>query len=216
MTPQRWKTLQRVVLDRSRYLTVVLEEIYQPHNASAVLRTCDCLGIQDVYIIEERNKYTLNPDVELGAAQWLTLHRYNDPDGNNLEKAVHNLRTKGYRIVATTPHTDDTELFDFNLSAGPVALFFGTELKGLSKEMIHAADEYLRIPMYGFTESYNISVSAAIILSHLAKELHLSDLPWRLTQTEQQKLLLAWIRKSVKSADLLEQKFNQQMSEGSD
>jgi tRNA (guanosine-2'-O-)-methyltransferase len=205
-TPRRFQLFKDVASNRTRYITPVLEDIYQPHNASAVLRTCDCLGIQDIHIIEQRNRYKLNPDVELGSAQWLNLIRYNKSEGNTAE-AIENLKASGYRIVATTPHTRDVSLDDFDLSPGKVALLFGTELKGLSQQAIDMADEYVRIPMSGFTESFNISVSVAIMTYSLMRDLRSSAIPWRLDETEQKILVLDWLRKSIKHSDQLEKRF---------
>jgi tRNA (guanosine-2'-O-)-methyltransferase len=188
---------------RTRYITVVLEDIYQSQNASAVLRTCDCFGIQDVHIIENRNKYIINPDVALGSNKWLTLSKYTKKENNSVS-ALKILREKGYRIVATTPHTNDTNLEDYDLNKGKTALIFGTELRGLSKDIINSADEYIKIPMYGFTESFNISVSAAIILHYLTYKLRKSEIDWRLTENEKNEVKLDWLRKSVKNSQLVE------------
>ncbi len=202
VTGRRWQLFQRVIQYRTRYLTVVLEDIYQPHNASAVLRTCDIFGIQDVHIIENRNKYRINPDVALGSNKWLNLYKYNAKENNTLE-AIETLRKQGYRIVATTPHRDDVELKQFDLGKGKAALFFGSELPGLSDLVLENADEYLKIDMYGFTESFNISVSAAIILHHLINKLHQSDIPWQLSEQEREEILLQWLKKSIKRSDEL-------------
>lgn len=191
-----------VIKYRTRYITLALEDIYQPHNASAVLRTCDCFGIQDVHIIENKNQYMVNPDVALGASKWLSLIRHNQAT-HNTKQCIGSLREEGYRIVATSPHTDGTLLHDFEVDKGPVALFFGTEMQGLSDLVLNEADEYLKIPMYGFTESFNISVSAAIILQSLSHRLHLSKVNWQLSGQEQQELRLDWLKKSIKKADLL-------------
>ena len=205
-TPRRFQLFKDVAANRTRYITTVLEDIYQPQNASAVLRTCDCLGIQDVHIIEERNRYKLNPDVELGSAQWLNLIRYNKPEGNTAA-AIQSLKTNGYRIVATTPHEKNVSLDNFDLSRGKIALLFGTELKGLSQQAIDLSDEFLSIPMTGFTESFNISVSAAIITYSLIRELRESPIPWRLNEEDQKFLILDWLRKSIKSSEQLEKRF---------
>ena len=206
VSEKRFDLFKKIVEQRTRYLTVVLEDIYQPHNASAVLRTCDCFGIQDVHIIENANTYDVNPDVALGSDKWLSMHKYNSGEENTLDTFKY-LREKGYRIVATTPHNNDVDLNKFDLEKGKTALVFGTELKGLSSPAISNADEYLRIPMYGFTESFNISVSAAIILHHLSSRLHLSGINWSLTPEEKDILILDWLRKTVKSADQIEKQF---------
>lgn len=202
----RLELLEQVMAERTRYITVVLEDIFQPHNASAVLRTCDCFGIQDVHVIENRNEYTINPDVELGTAQWLNIYKYNS-DKNNTEKTLRSLKEKGYRIVATTPHTDDVSLPEFDLEKGKTALLFGTEMKGLSPRAIELADEYLKIPMHGFAESFNISVSAAIILHSLRIRLNDSGIDWKLSQSEREQIHLQWIKNSVKNSKIIERDF---------
>lgn len=198
--------IEKILALRTQYITVVLEDLFQPHNASAVLRSCDCFGIQDVHIIENRNKYEVNPEVELGAAQWLSMYRYNKVD-NNTHEAVTKLKSDGYRIVATTPHTDDCDIGDFDLSAGKTAILFGTEMKGLSQGALDLADEYVKIPMMGFTESFNISVSAAIVLYELNATLRNSDLPWQLQPSESEKIRLQWIRNSINHIHLIESGF---------
>ncbi len=208
----RLKLLENVLLHRTRYLTVVLEDIFQTHNASAVLRTCDCFGIQDVHIIENRNEYRINPEVEVGAAQWLTLHRYHKKS-NNTSDTVGALKDAGYRLVAATPHRDDTDLKAFNLSRGKTAIMFGSELNGLSGEALSLSDEYLRIPMMGFTESFNISVSVAIVLYELTSKLMSSDLDWQIDPEESELIRLQWIRNSVNNIRKIERGFIKQFEQ---
>jgi len=203
---ERFQNFQKVLDSRTRYITVVLEDIYQSQNASAVLRTSDCFGIQDIHIIEQKHLFQVNPDVALGSSKWLTLNKYNKYH-NNSQKVIQNLKDDGYRIVATVPKSDCTELEKFDLSKGKVALFFGTELTGLSDDAINQADEYLKIPMFGFTESFNISVSAAIILYELTRKLHLSDINWQLTEHEKEEILLGWLKQTLRKPDLLIKKF---------
>ncbi len=206
VTKNRLALFKQVLVERSRYITVLLEDIYQSQNASAVLRTCDCTGIQDVHIVEERNEYEINRDVALGSDQWLSLHYYNKEE-NNILRAIETLKEQGYRIVATSPHKDGVSPEKFNLQKGKAALMFGTELNGLSKQALELADEYLQIPMAGFTESYNISVSAAITLYTLRKRLELSSLQWKIGDEEQSELLLNWLRTTIKMSDQIESKF---------
>ena len=206
ITEHKWQLFNDVIQNRTRYLTVVLEDIFQPHNASAVLRTCDCFGVQDVHIVENRNEYTINPDVALGASKWLNLYKYNEEENNTLS-TIHTLKEKGYRIVATTPHTNDVDLEEFDLGKGKAALLFGSELPGLSDIVMDNADEFLKIPMYGFTESFNISVSAAIILHHLTHKLKKTDINWHLSSNEQEEVLLNWLRKSIKNSELIEKDY---------
>ncbi|MCF8226343.1 MAG: RNA methyltransferase [Bacteroidales bacterium] len=202
----RLALIEQVLSNRTRYVTVMLEDIYQPQNASAVLRTCDCFGIQDVHVVENRNSFNLNPEVELGAAQWLSVNKYSNKT-NNTPAAIGRLREMGYRIVATTPHNEHLKLENFDLSKGKAAIMLGTEMQGLSENAMDMADEYLKIPMVGFTESFNISVSAAIILHHLNFNLRKSDIDWRLEDTEIKNIRLQWIRNSVKNINIIEKEF---------
>ena len=206
-TEKRVATLEKVLADRTRYLTVVLEDIYQPQNASAVLRSADGFGIQDVHIIENNHEYNINPMVEKGASAWLNLHKY-DSDDNNTLKAIKKLKADGYRIVATTPHTDDVNLEDLDLSKGKIAIVFGTEVTGISDIVRAEADEFLKIPMYGFTESFNISVSAAISMHHIRLRLEQEKVDWQLPKKESNEILLTWLSKTIKASDDIINRFN--------
>ena len=208
VTKKRSKLFDTILLNRTRYATVVLEDIYQSHNASAVLRSCDCFGTQDIQIIENRNLYELSNEVTMGSDKWLSLYKYNK-EGNNTLNTIKTLKKSGYRIVATTPHSQDVPLQDFDINAGKFALLFGTELNGLSDLAMDQADEFLKIPMYGFTESFNISVSAALILNTLVQKLHESTLSWKLSKKEQDALKLEWLRKTIKSVELIEDKYRE-------
>lgn len=207
MYERRIERIEEVLAKRTKHITIVLEDIYQSQNASAVLRTCDCFGIQDVHIIENLNTYNINPDVSMGSDKWLNL-TYHNQTGNNSKACISKLRKKGYRIVATTPHTDDVNLESFDIEKGKFALVFGSEKPGLSEEIMEEADEYLRIPMHGFTESFNISVSAAVILHHLVWKLHQSDINWQLNADQYEALKLDWIIKSLKKPELLIKSFD--------
>ena len=195
----------RLAPQRTRHITVVLEDIYQAHNASAVVRTADLLGIQDMHIIENRNKYTVNPDVTLGSSKWVDMHRYREATGNTM-RCVRKLKEQGYRIVVTSPHAPEVTPATIALDR-PMAFCFGTELTGASEELMANADMQLRIPMYGFTESYNISVSAAIVLYTVMERLRNSTVPWQLPHEQLLDLKLAWARKVVHSAAHLEAHF---------
>jgi tRNA (guanosine-2'-O-)-methyltransferase len=199
VSENRISTFNEVLDNRTRYITVVLEDIFQSHNASAVIRSCDCSGIQDVHMIENSYKFAENPDVALGSSQWITKFKYNSQENNTLE-AIQTLRNDAYRIVATTPHTDDTLLSNLDLSKGKIALFFGSERPGLSKIVMDNADEFVKIPMYGFTESYNISVSAALCLYDIVNRLRKTEINWHLSFTEKQELLAQWLKISVKDS----------------
>jgi tRNA (guanosine-2'-O-)-methyltransferase len=210
VTPERLSLYNKIVENRTNYLTVVLEDIFQPQNASAVLRSCDCFGIQNVHVIENRNKFQVDTEVSLGSSKWVTLNKYNKKKNNSLD-AIQALKKKGYRIVATSPHINDVELPDFELAKGKTALIFGSEQPGISETIMQEADEFLKIPMFGFTESFNISVSAAIILHHLTEKLHNSEsINWRLTEEEKVEIKIQWIKNTVKKSTLIEKRFWQE------
>ncbi len=206
ITPRRLEKMQEVLSYRTDYITVALEDIYQPHNASAVLRSCDAFGVQDVHIIENRNTYRVNPGVALGSSQWLTLTRYNTHEENTL-LAIENLKQQGYRIVATMPYDTDVNLEVFDLEKGKCAFFFGTEMYGLSQTVLSRADEFMKIPMFGFVESFNISVSCAVSLHHLTHKLRSSSLKWALSAERKEDVLLAWLKNSVKNSSMYEKRF---------
>lgn len=205
ITPNKREMFDRIAANRTKHLTVVMENIYQEHNASAVLRTCDCFGLQELHVIEKDNAYKIQRDIALGAGRWVDMYNYDDSE-NVTKDCLNNLKAKGYKIIATTPHTDSQTIYDLDLTQ-PIALVFGTERRGISEEVIEMADEFVKIPMYGFTESFNISVSAAIVLNSLRQRLEQSDLNWKLSEEEQTLLKIDWCTKILNGGDLLEKKF---------
>ena len=206
ITDERKVLFKELIKKRTKYLTVVLENIYQPLNASAVLRSCDCFGIQDVHVIENYNEFKPDREVAMGASNWLTVNRYDKNENNTLD-CIQSLKNKGYRIVATSPHNSQTDLINFDLSKGKTALFFGTELEGLSNSVLENADEYLHIPMYGFTESFNLSVSAAICLYEMRMKMEKENIKWHMTKDEKNQVLLNWLRCSIDRSEIVEDDF---------
>jgi tRNA (guanosine-2'-O-)-methyltransferase len=205
VTAGRFQKFQEIIRFRTRHLTITLEDIFQSHNASAVLRTCDCFGIQNIHIIENRNKLEVNPDVALGASKWLDIIKYNGTDDNTIA-CYKSLKNQGYRLVATTPHKDGFTPETLPLGQ-KTALIFGTELAGLSPGAMEMADDYIRIPMVGFTESLNISVSAAIFIQSLTNRLRSSGITWQLSDLEKDEILLNWLRQSINKSELIIQGF---------
>lgn len=207
VTDERWQTMNRVLDYRTRHLIVVLEDLYQPHNASAVLRSCDCFGIQDVHVIENEHTFDPSKSVTIGADQWLTLHEYKREETENTRECFNILKEQGYRLVATTPHTDAMSIEELPVEE-KTALVFGTELEGLSSQALELADRYVSIPMYGFSESYNVSVSAALCLYELSRRMRASkDIDWKLTDEERKAILLNWLENSLRAGPQLKHKF---------
>ena len=196
VTDNKKQRIQQTLDNRTRFLTLVLEDIYQPHNASAVLRSCECFGIQDVHIIEQNNPYKVNPDVTLGAAKWLSLYRYRKPNVNNTIQCLENLKSKGYQIAAATLREDCIPLQSFELQQ-KTAICFGAEELGLTDIAHDLADVFVKIPMRGFTQSFNISVSAALFLFNLTEKLKQNNFAWQLTEEEKLDLTIEWLTKSI-------------------
>ena len=191
---------------RTRHMTLAVEDVYQPHNASAVVRTCDSFGIQEMHIIENRNKYTISTDVASGSAKWVDLVQHNKEE-NNTAACIKHLKNKGYKVIATTPHRNDVPLDELDTTS-PIALLFGNEQEGLSQEAIDLSDGFVKIPMFGFTESLNISVSAAICMHALISKIHkLDPTIWKLSEEEKLGIKLRWVKSIIKKADLLEKDF---------
>lgn len=204
VTDEKNALFDRLIRERTDYVTLVLEDLYQSHNQSAVMRTADCMGIQHVHIIENRNVYDTSSTVSQGAREWLTLHRYRE-QANNTPAAIRQLREEGYRIIATTPHTDDVLIDDLDIEKGKMAFFFGTELTGLSPLVLEEADEFVKVPMYGFTESLNVSVCAALLMYSVMQRLRNSGVDWRLSEQQRIHIALEWYKHTVKaSGEILE------------
>ena len=201
------KLFRRILSTRTRYITVLLEDIYQAQNASAVLRSCDGFGVQDVYVVENNNTFEVDKGVTIGAEKWLTVHKFNRPGQNNTTQAIKELKRRGYRILATTPHETACTLNEYEPKK-PSALLFGAEKTGLSSRALELADQTLYIPMFGFSESFNLSVCAALCLYHMRMEL--KQIPasvWQLSQNEQDQLYLTWLKRSLKHRTALEKKY---------
>ena len=201
LTEKRLERFKTVLSQRTKHFTVAIEDVYQLHNTSAVIRSCDVFGIQDVHIIEEINSKRIDREIAMGSQKWVDLHRY-----TSSKDCLQHLKDNGYQIVATTPHDNNHVLYDFDVSRKS-CFFFGRETEGLSDYIIENADSFLKIPMVGFTESLNISVSAAIILQHVTSKLKASDIDWQLNENEQLDKRFDWAKKTIKSIDSILERF---------
>ncbi len=199
---------ERLINERTDYVSIVLEDLYQSHNQSAVMRSADCYGIQNIHTIENRNQYDETSTVSEGAREWLSLHRHQEL-ANNTQSTIDELKAAGYRIIATTPHTNDVMVDDLDVEQGKMALFFGTERTGLSDAVISQADGFVKVPMYGFSESLNVSVCAALIMYSVMQRLRKSDVDWHLSESRKNEVLFQWYRNAIKSSDKILERFNQ-------
>lgn len=200
VTTERFEKFLKALENRTKYITVALEDIFQQHNASAVVRNCEIFGIQNIYAIENKYTFEPNPEIFVGAANWVDIIKFNKNKNNTLD-AIKYLKTEGYRIIATSPHYKNKDLRDFEIEKGKLALFFGSERPGISKIIEQNADEFLHINMCGLTDSLNISVSVGIILHHLVWKLHNSQINWQLNKEEKDCLLLKWLCSSIKDSE---------------
>ncbi|MCG2611783.1 RNA methyltransferase [Flavobacterium sp. SM15] len=205
ITENRKEGFLKVLQNRTRHFTVACEDVYQLHNTSAVMRSCEVFGIQELNVIEERYGKKIDKEIALGAEKWVDINRF-----SSNQDCIDALKLRGYQIIATTPHENDCMLEDFDITK-PSAIFFGTEKLGLSEEVMQQADGFLKIPMVGFTESLNISVSAAIIIQALTNRLRHSDIDWKLSELELIEKRIDWTRKSIKDIDFITKKYLDQV-----
>lgn len=201
LTENRKENFSKILKNRTNHFTVAIEDVYQLHNTSAVMRSCEVFGVQELHVIEQRFGKSIDREIAMGAQKWVDIYKY-----ESQQTCIETLRNKGYQIIATTPHENDCLLEDFDISK-PSALFFGTERAGLSEEIIKNADGFLKIPMVGFTESLNISVSAAIILQNLTSRLRKSTIDWQLNEAVLLEKRLNWTKNSIKDIKRIESRY---------
>lgn len=205
LTDNRKTRFEEVLAQRTKHFTVVVEDIFQLHNTSAVMRSCEVFGIQELNIIEHRFGKKIDSEIAMGAQKWVDIKKF-----STIQNCIDTMKNNGYQIIATTPHDDSCLLHEFDITK-PSALFFGTEKEGLSEEIMQQADGFLKIPMVGFTESLNISVSAAIIIQNLTNRLQNSNLNWQLSADEILEKRLAWAKNSIKDIKRIEQRYFQDL-----
>ncbi len=201
LTDNRKEKFLKVLQNRTKHFTIAVEDVFQMHNTSAVMRSCEVFGIQELNVIEQRYGKRIDKEIAMGAQKWVDIKNF-----DSVTNCLSTLKNQGYQIIATTPHENDCMLDDFDISK-PSALFFGTERDGLSEEILQKADGFLKIPMAGFTESLNISVSAAIIIQNLTNRLRNSDINWHLSDDEILEKRLAWAKNSIKDIKRIEARY---------
>ena len=206
VSEERIQLFQTKIKERSRHLTVVLEDIFQSRNISAAMRSADCFGLQDIHIIENKNKFISDKTVSLESGEWLSVFHHNK-EKNNTKLCIENLKKQGYQIIATTPHNSDITLDEVDIENNKIAILLGTELTGLSNQALRLADKKMKIEMHGFTESLNISVSAAICCQNLSNRMRKSDINWKINKSEEDEIILNWLRNTIKSFKEIEQRF---------
>ena len=219
ITEERKQKIESILDLRTDRFIPVIENIHKAQNASAVLRTCDCLGIQEVRIVENNNKFSTTDDISLGADKWLNIRKYgvidkyarvsaNVPENgkSNIEQCFDDLRKEGYKIIATMPYKNDIDLQDIDVTQ-KAAIVFGSEVDGISQQAIANADCFMKIPMYGFTESFNISVAAAVTLHYLTDKMRKQTDDWHLPEEKRLDTLIEWALQSITSKEKIEREF---------
>jgi tRNA (guanosine-2'-O-)-methyltransferase len=201
LTENRKAKFLSILENRTNHFTIAMEDVYQLHNTSAVMRSCEVFGIQELNVIEEKFGKSIDKEIAMGAQKWVDVNRF-----ESISDCIASVKSKGYQVVATTPHENDCLLDDFDITKKS-ALFFGTERNGLSEEVLKDADGFLKIPMVGFTESLNISVSAAIIIQSITEKLRKSNVDWKLSEEEVLKKRIDWARHSIKDIKRIEARY---------
>jgi tRNA (guanosine-2'-O-)-methyltransferase len=196
LTPRRVQLLRELAAKRSRFYCMVLEDLVDPHNISAVIRTSEVFGLQDVHIIEEVNAYEINKSVLKGSFKWMNLYRY-----KQRSTCMDLLKSKGYQIAVASTNTS-TPIYEIDLDK-PTAFYMGSERFGNHPETLEKADVHFILPQYGITESMNVSVAAGVLMTHL--ECHMrakSREQFCLNSFEQEKILLEWYKRHVYGTEI--------------
>ena len=205
LLPERTETLRRAAAMRTKYMTVMTENTFHPHNASALIRHCEAFGVQTMHTVESLCRFDPSTGIVRGTDKWVDIERY-----ASTADALAALRREGYRIVATTPHRESCTPETFDVGKGRFALVFGTEHAGITDEVTASADEFLRIPMCGMVESLNVSASAAILIYMLSERMHREVEGWQLSELERAEMLYRWSRECVKDAEaILKRKYEE-------
>ena len=203
VTEERIQLFEEKLELRSKKLTLVLEDVFQSRNISAAMRSVDCFGLQDIHIIENQNEFVTDKTVSLGAGKWLSIIQHNKKE-NNTADCIKKLKKEGYQIIAATPNNPDISLDEVDIKNNKIAILLGTELTGLSDEALELADKRMKIDMYGFTESLNISVSAAICCQNLSNRMRRTDDSWKIKEEEKLDIILNWLRNTIQSSSEIE------------
>lgn len=193
--PERFETLSRTVSSRTKYMTLVAENMFHPQNASALVRHCEAFGVQTLHTVQTFCRFNPNVDIVRGTDKWIDMYHH-----SSTAEALQHLKGEGYRIIATSPHYQSCTPESFDVTKGKFAIVMGTEKTGISDEVMAAADEFLKIPMCGMVESLNVSACAAIIIYMLSERMRHEVNGWQMTEAEQITTLYHWMIHSVKDA----------------
>ena len=201
LTNERLSKIEHFSKESSDFVLPVMEDVYQFRNAAAIVRSVEACGFHHVVALEEENVFNPNLKVTKGAETWVQVEKM----PNNLD-SLKEIKSRGYRILAVSPEKNAIMLPDYEVKE-PIALVFGTELEGVSDEILDFADETLAIPMFGFTKSFNVSVAAAICMYELKQKLMKSGIEYQLSDQKLLELKIRWAKNSIKSSEQILERF---------
>ena len=201
LTDERLSKIEHFSQESSDFVLPVMEDVYQFRNAAAIVRSVEACGFHHVVALEEENVFNPNLKVTKGAETWVKVEKM----PNNLD-SLKEIKNRGYKILAVSPENNATMLPDYEVNE-PIALVFGTELEGVSDEILDFADETLAIPMYGFTKSFNVSVAAAICMYELKQKLMKSGIDYKLSEEKLLEMKIRWTVNSIRSGEELLERF---------
>lgn len=191
LTEHRRDLLQKVVQNRTRHFCMVLEDLFDPHNISAVIRTAEVFGLEDVHVIEEVNPYKVNRSILKGSIKWMNVYLH-----KRRKSCMEYLRSKGYRIAVASTNTKNSVL-DLDLSQ-PTAFYLGSEFTGNHPDTLSAADAEFKLPQYGITESMNVSVAGGVLMCYLDHFMQSHGRArYALPPKDRDALLLEWVERHL-------------------
>ena len=197
MNEKRIQRINSVVSLRQKGIIVILEDIHDPHNAAAILRTCDAMGIQNVWFIFEKetpyNPKRIGKATSSSANKWLDFQIF-----SSSASCIRSLKKERYNIIVTALTDRSIALDDYRMENNNIAIVVGNEHRGVSEEMLNHADSVLKIPMAGFVQSLNVSVAAAIVLWEITKQRSQLDPAPVLGKKEQRELLKNMLERAKK------------------
>lgn len=201
LTDERLSKIEHFAPESSDFILPVIEDIYQFRNAAAIVRSVEACGFHKVVALQEDNTFEPNLRVTKGADTWVEVERL----PRNMESFQH-IKDRGYKMVAVSLEKNAKFLPEYEITE-PIALVFGTEMQGVTEEILDFADETLAIPMYGFTRSFNVSVAASICMYELKQKLIKSNIDYKLNEEKLLQMKIRWAVNSIKSGQQIYDRF---------
>lgn len=201
LTTARLEKIEKYAPESTGFILPVMEDIFQFRNAAAIVRSAEACGIHKIVALEKDHIFNPNLKVTKGAENWVEVEKL-PYDIETLKQ----IKARGFKIVAVSPENNATHLPDFKIEQ-PISLVFGTEHEGVTEEILDFADETVSIPMFGFTQSYNVSVAAAICFYDLRQKLENSDIDFKIPAEQILDLKIRWAVNSLQSGAEILRKF---------